>query len=363
MHTMGFENIRDQEIMKQLTIAVPAFNSEKFLHICLDSMAGLDDRLEIIVINDGSVDGTLQVAKEYEEKYPDQIVVIDKENGGHGSGINVGLEIARGRFYKVVDSDDWIESDNLKKILDALERSSADTVVTGYKSVNMRSGNVIEYPVVIPKENDSEETQIYGAEIPMETFAIIFDQMATSYSFHGLCYRTEFLREIDFSVSEKVFFEDQEYAILPFLFVKTILLLPYFFYDYQIGSAGQSVDFTNQARRANDLKQVYTKMMDYYHFRKPQEDYRKRFFVKRLAISLVSYYAVVLVKSDDKQMGRKEAEGLRTYVMQLEPMIQQHAEKRYQVMKLASHIPFAGSLYYKLFDSKNYTKFKKTWNK
>ncbi|MBO4835819.1 MAG: glycosyltransferase family 2 protein [Lachnospiraceae bacterium] len=349
--------------MKQLTIAVPAYNSEKFLHICLDSMAGLDDRLEIIVINDGSTDGTLRVANEYQQKYPDQITVIDKENGGHGSGINAGLEIAQGRFYKVVDSDDWIETENLKKILDALERSNADAVVTGYKSVNVRSGNVIEYPVLIPDEDDSEEAQTYGTEISMETFAMIFDEMATSYSFHGLCYRTDFLRGMDFSVSEKVFFEDQEYAILPFLSVETILLLPYFFYDYQIGSAGQSVDFRNQARRANDLKQVYTKMMDHYHFNKPQEDYQMRFFIKRLAISLVSYYAVVLVKSDDKTMGRKEAEGLRTYVMQLEPMIQQHAEKRYRIMRLASYVPFAGTLYYKLFDSKSYTKFKKTWNK
>ncbi|MDO4207316.1 MAG: glycosyltransferase family A protein, partial [Lachnospiraceae bacterium] len=77
--------------MKQLTIAVPAYNSEMFLHICLDSMAGADDRLEVIVINDGSKDKTLEVANSYAEKYPDQIRVIDKENGGHGSGINAAL--------------------------------------------------------------------------------------------------------------------------------------------------------------------------------------------------------------------------------------------------------------------------------
>ena len=197
----------------------------------------------------------------------------------------------------------------------------------------------------------------------MEEFAGIFDQMSTSYSFHGLCYRTDFFRSMDFRMSEKVFFEDQEYAVLPFLKVQKVLILPYFFYNYQIGSAGQSVDFANQARRANDLKQVYTKMMDYYHFNKPEEDYREQFFVKRLSISLVSYYAVVLVKSDDKKNGRKEAEGLRTYVMQLEPSIQKYAERRYQIMKFASHFPFAGNLYYKLFDSKYYTRFRKSWNK
>lgn len=349
--------------MKQLTIAVPAYNSEMFLHICLDSMAGADDRLEVIVINDGSKDKTLEVANSYAEKYPDQIRVIDKENGGHGSGINAALEVATGRFYKVVDSDDWVETRNLKAILDALERSDADAVVTGYRSVNIGSGNMISYPVELPEGKTTPETSAYGAELTMEEFSQIFDQMATSYSFHGLCYRTDFFRSMDFRMSEKVFFEDQEYAVLPFLKVQKVLLLPYFLYNYQIGSAGQSVDFSNQAKRANDLKRVYTKMMDYYHFNKPQEDYRIRFFVKRLSISLVSYYAVVLVKSTDKRNGRKEAEGLRTYVMQLEPSIQQYAEKRYRLMRVASRVPFAGNLYYRLFDSKTYTKFKKTWNK
>lgn len=349
--------------MKELTIAVPAYNSEKFLHIALDSMVGLDDRLEVIVINDGSKDGTLEVANSYAEKYPNQIVVIDKKNGGHGSGINAGLEIAQGRYYKVVDSDDWIESDNLKPILDALAISNAETVVTGYKSINVGSGNVIEYPVLLPSSKDPDYLQKYGMEISMDKFSLIFDQMATSYSFHGLCYRTDFLRSMDFRMSEKVFFEDQEYAVLPFLRVSKVLLLPYFFYNYQIGNAGQSVDFMNQAKRANDLKQVYTKMMDYYHFNKPQDEYRKRFFQKRLSISLVSYYAVVLVKSTDKKNGRKEAEGLRNYVMHLEPSIQQYAEKRYWLMRFASHFSFAGNLYYKLFDSKSYTKFKRTWNR
>lgn len=349
--------------MKQLTIAVPAYNSELFLHICLDSMAGADDRLEIIVINDGSQDKTLEVANSYKDRYPDQIRVIDKENGGHGSGINAGLEIASGRFYKVVDSDDWIETRNLKAILDALEKSSAEVVVTGYRTINIGSGNILDYPVILPEDKKTAETERYGAELSMEEFSRIFDQMAPSYAFHGLCYRTDFFRGMDFRMSEKVFFEDQEYAILPFLKVQNVLLLPYFFYNYQIGSAGQSVDFSNQARRANDLKQVFTKMMDYYHFNKPQEDYRIRFFVKRLAVSLVNYYAVVLVKTDDKKHGRKEAEALRRYVMQLEPSIQQYADKRYHMIRFAGRIPFFGKLYYKFFDSKTYTKFRKMWNK
>lgn len=349
--------------MKELSIVVPAYNSEKFLHICLDSMVGLDDRLEVIVVNDGSKDNTLQVAKTYMERFPDQVVVINKENGGHGSGINAGLEVAQGRFFKVVDSDDWIESDNLPIILDALESSDSDAVVTGYKSMNIGSGNVIEYPVLLPSGEKTERERKYGVEISMEKFSLIFSQMATSYGFHGLCYRTDFLRSMDFRMSEKVYFEDQEYAVLPFLHVNKILLLPYFLYDYQIGNVNQSVDYQNQAKRANDLKQVYTKMMDYYHFNKPVDEYRRHFFRKRLSISLVSYYATVLVKSDDKRNGRKEAEGLRIYVKHLEPNIQQYAEGRYQLMKLASYFPFAGKLYYKLFDSKYYTKFKKTWNK
>jgi len=349
--------------LKELTIAVPAFNSEKFLNICLDSLLGVDDRLEVIIVNDGSTDDTLNVANDYAKKYPTSVVVLDKENGGHGSGINACLEIAKGRFFKVIDSDDWIDTENLVPILNALEKSNADAIVTGYKSVNASSKNIIEYPVYIPEDKNTEESKTFGYEVSMEEFVNIFDKMATSYAFHGLSYRTDFLRGIGLKMSEKVFFEDQEYAILPFVHVNTVLILPYLLYNYQIGNASQSVDYGNQAKHANDLKQVYTKIMDYYHFAKVDEEYRKAFFVKRLAILLASYYAVVLVKSKDKPNGRKEAAAVRAYVMQLEPEIQQYAEKRYRLMRLASSIRSSDKVYYKLFDSKKYKKFKRAWNK
>ncbi len=96
--------------MKLLSIAVPSYNSEKFLAATLDSLLGYDD-VEVIVINDGSKDGTINIANEYKAKYPDYFKVIDKENGGHGSGLNDAYKIAEGLYFKCCDSDDKLSTE------------------------------------------------------------------------------------------------------------------------------------------------------------------------------------------------------------------------------------------------------------
>ena len=102
--------------MKLLSFVVPSYNSEKYLNKCVDSLLKGGEDVEIIIVNDGSKDNTIKIAREYEEKYPSIIKVVDKENGGHGSGINSGLEVATGLYFKCVDSDDWVDEDALKKL-------------------------------------------------------------------------------------------------------------------------------------------------------------------------------------------------------------------------------------------------------
>lgn len=101
--------------MKLISFAIPSYNSENYLSHCVDTLLTGKDEVEIIIINDGSKDNTLKIAKEYEKKYPNIVKAIDKKNGGHGSGVNKGLELATGLYYKVVDSDDWVNEESLKK--------------------------------------------------------------------------------------------------------------------------------------------------------------------------------------------------------------------------------------------------------
>lgn len=103
--------------MKHLTITVPCFNSEQYLKRCLDSLVAGGNEVEIIVVNDGSTDYTGEIAEQYCRQFPDIVTVVHKENGGHGSGVNTGLALATGKYFKVVDSDDWLEEKAYKELL------------------------------------------------------------------------------------------------------------------------------------------------------------------------------------------------------------------------------------------------------
>ena len=106
--------------MKLLSITVPCYNSEKYMRKCIDSLLPGGEDVEIIIVDDGSTDGTARIADEYVEKYPDIVKAIHKENGGHGSGVNAGIENASGLFFKVVDSDDWVLDTAYQTVLDTL---------------------------------------------------------------------------------------------------------------------------------------------------------------------------------------------------------------------------------------------------
>lgn len=341
--------------MKQLSIAIPAYNSEKFIEIGLNSFLysdkTMDPRLELIIINDGSKDGTLNVANAWKERFPDNIKVVDKPNGGHGSGINAGIDNAGGRYYKVIDSDDWIVTENLKTILDNLEGTEADVVVTNYHTVNMASNVIIGY------EAGQSVREISMAELAAEK-----GELLAAQQFHGLMYNTAFYRNLGIRMSEGVFFEDQEYAIIPFIYAETVLLLPYYLYEYQIGNQQQSVNFENQAKRSGHFLTVIKKIVECRENSemKPEND---DFVSWRIGNSVTSYYATVLVKGKDKAQGKVLAAELKAYLHEKAPEIEAATDKKYSMMLKLGKIPGAASLYGKLFNSSLFSKFKKIWVK
>ena len=97
--------------MKILTFVVPCYNSESYMRRCIDSLLPGGDDVEIIIVNDGSTDATWEIAAEYEANYPGIVRAVQKENGGHGSGVNTGIALASGKYFKVVDSDDWVDAE------------------------------------------------------------------------------------------------------------------------------------------------------------------------------------------------------------------------------------------------------------
>jgi glycosyltransferase involved in cell wall biosynthesis len=121
-------------IMKTISIIVAAYNMEDYLGRCLDSVVDhkWDDSVEVIVVNDGSKDRTLQIARQYQSEYPQIVTVIDKENGHHGSCTNAALPVAKGKYVKVLDADDWFDTDAFAYLIDKLQTLDSDLVITNY---------------------------------------------------------------------------------------------------------------------------------------------------------------------------------------------------------------------------------------
>lgn len=119
---------------KILTVVVPTYNAEKYLEKNLNSLCVEEvlSEIEVIIVNDGSTDSSINIANKYAEKYPDSYKVITKENGGHGSGINCGIKYAQGYYFKVLDADDWVDKNALKNLVNYLKVCDDDIVYSGF---------------------------------------------------------------------------------------------------------------------------------------------------------------------------------------------------------------------------------------
>ena len=144
--------------MKVLSIVIPAYNAEKYLSRCLDSFINIKNLndLEVLIVNDGSKDNTENIAKEYCEKYPDSIRLINKENGNVGSVYNESIKHCTAKYYKELDADDWVDSDGLEKLIDYLKNSDVDIVLNDYDIVD-EHGNVTHNPKAINSNKFNQE--------------------------------------------------------------------------------------------------------------------------------------------------------------------------------------------------------------
>ena len=244
--------------MKLISFAVPCYNSEKYMRHCIESLLIGENRVEIILVNDGSSDNTGSIADEYCAKYPDIVKVIHKENGGHGSGIMAGLEAASGLYYKVIDSDDWADAESLLKILDLIEKFE--------KEQNLIDLIVCNY--VYEHEGSSPHTVHYRGIFPKNRVFSwdecgIFD-ISRYMIMHSVFYRTELVKNCDLQIPLHTFYVDNIYVFHPMPFVKTMYYLNVDFYRYFIGRPDQSVNEQVMIRRIDQQIRVNKLMIDYY---------------------------------------------------------------------------------------------------
>ncbi len=221
--------------MKLLTVTVPCYNSAEYMEKCIESLLLGGERVEIIIINDGSKDRTGEIADSYVAKYPNIVRVVHQENGGHGEGINQGLARATGKYFKVVDSDDVL-SEDFPAFLDKLEElegsGGVDLFVTNYFYVHTdgKGDRSICYKSVLPTDRVFE----WG-----DTKRFKLHQMLT---IHSCTFRTELMQKTAVEPLPKhVFYEDNLMICRVLHAVRKMYYMNIDMYRYWIGRPDQSV--------------------------------------------------------------------------------------------------------------------------
>ena len=322
--------------MKLLTIAIPSYNSENYLSKCIESLLPGGEDVEILVVNDGSKDNTSAIGHEYEAKYPGIVKVIDKENGGHGSAVNAGVEHATGLFFKVVDSDDWVKKSAYLEILEKLKDFAGSDVI-----LDMLISNF-----VYEKEGAAKKKVMrYAHALPKDT---VFTWNDVGHFFkgqyilmHSVIYRTKLLRECGMKLPEHTFYVDNIFVYEPLPYVKNMYYMDVNFYRYYIGREDQSVNEKVMIGRVDQQLRVNKLMIDY------TVRNRKMIFVnKRLKQYMLNYLEIIttissimLILADTEEALDKKTE-LWEYLKASDSYL--YRKLRYGIMGNGMNLPGKG---------------------
>ncbi|MDD4103805.1 MAG: glycosyltransferase family 2 protein [Bacilli bacterium] len=289
---------------KLLTVAVPCFNSASYMNRCLDSLLKGGSEIEIIIIDDGSTDDTGKIADSLKNRYPSICRVVHQENSGHGEGVNQGLLKAKGLYYKVVDSDDWVDIASLKKVLSLIKKLKnkgdlIDLLLVNYVYEHVLDGTQRKVSLKnVFKPNVKMSFEKAGSFRPGQYLMM-----------HSLIYRTQLLREIEFKLPKHTFYVDNLMVYYPLPFVKSLYYLDVDFYRYFIGREDQSVNADVFIKRIDQHIRVTKLMIDRYELgeiRKLRPKLFKYLYRHLLQMMLVTSMFLTIYDSPENLEKRNE---------------------------------------------------------
>lgn len=266
---------------------------EKYLDKCLSSLI-VDEAamqlLEVLVVNDGSTDSSSEIAHKYESNYPSLFRVIDKKNGNYGSCVNVGLKHTTGKYFRILDADDWFDTEALIYFLKALENTDADLVFT---AMNTHSDEGIVY---------ESSSNIFKEGIIYEANKIKCNVDDISIHMHTMTFKRDILDQCHLKLSEGVSYSDTEYCYFPLHFCKSIVFFPYCLYQYLLGREGQTMSYASKKQSLKSMTVVSARLALDYSKKSIHEgllDAIQYELVTRV-LSMLYYFGIVeLPKSDE----------------------------------------------------------------
>lgn len=288
--------------MKLLSVAIPCYNSAAYMSHAIETLLTGGDDMEIIIVNDGSKDETSKIAQEYATKYPHIIKAINQENGGHGEAVNTGLLHSSGLYFKVVDSDDWVDEAALQKVLERLREllkdgQTIDLFIANYvyerPSLNKRK--VMNYKTAMP------ENEIFTWD------DIKFFKQSQYIIMHAAIYRTKLLKDCGLKLPKHTFYVDNIFVYQPLPHVKTMYYMDVNLYRYFIGREDQSVNEKNMIKRIDQQIRITKIMIDCHDIFQIKNKKLRNYMVKYLCM-MMTISSVYLIKENTEESLTKKQE-------------------------------------------------------
>lgn len=283
--------------MKYLSIGVPSYNSEGYLIQCIDSLLVGGEDVEIIIINDGSTDKTLEIARDYQKKYPSIVKVVDQENMGHGEGVNQGLAHSTGLYYKVVDSDDHLLKNGYLKLLKTIKEHLKEGLSPDAYICNFVYDHAID---------GTKNVSSYDKHIKPNAFVdwnrITKMHFSKMILMHSLIFRRDILIESGVILPKHCFYVDNYFAYKPLIISKIVYYLDVDLYSYFIGRSDQSINITNFSKRYNQQLIVMNLMIDAIKYEDIKKLPRwKRNYLKH-ALNVVNIVTIAFIVLGDRNL-------------------------------------------------------------
>lgn len=309
-----------------LSVAVACYNVEKYIDKCLTSFSDerFCGRVQVIVVNDGSSDRTLEIAEGYKAKYPDVFEIVDKENGGHGSAVNAAIDRAKGKYFRIVDGDDWVNTENLASLLSFMETATADIVVDNKREVNMETGETEYFP----------KPAGVKADLQYDFSEICNDGTVTpNIMIHTMSIKTEILKDNNIHLLEGIFYVDIEFIIKSTVRAKTVVFKDLEIYQYLVGNVNQSVNFRNYVKRYSHHLKVTNELIR-FATEFECEDAIRTYLDKRIELLINTHMNIALIYNEDRKLGKCQAKEFRAELKKANEKYFNATKKRYLITYL-----------------------------
>lgn len=318
--------------MKTISFAIPCYNSAAYMDKCIESCLACGEDIEVIIVDDGSTkDETPQKADEWQRRYPDVVKVVHQENGGHGAAVNAGLAAAEALYFKVVDSDDWLDADAMAEVMAYLRRQierrdATDLVVANYvyEKVFEDKRTAMRYRNVFPVGKEFGWRDI-GHFSPSQYLLM-----------HSVIYRTELLKDMGLALPEHCFYVDNIFVYVPLPHVKSVYYLDVDMYRYFIGREGQSVNEDVMYRRIDQQLRITRIMIDSVDLPDAVAEKKLEHYMENY-LSMMMCICSTFLRMHKKEEDEAKLRDIWRYLEERNPVL--YKRVRHNVLNIGANLP------------------------